>query len=170
MIEYTARQAFEELPGAVAQCRRLGLDEPSLLTLCLCTSYVYIGVAELGIPIHSLATLMLREDCPHDLEPSWLELQVYECARKCGAGIQMCQDGSQRRECVVEGDGMKGLRADECVGKFTTVVRARLIDAARPYGLLWKLLSNNPSGLRPDHRGKHVAFPAMFQTCILRRI
>jgi len=94
-----ARIAVERLPQVTDALRNLGLGEESVVTHQLCTTFVGVGVAELGLPIGPLAILMLRGDAS---SLSWLETRVLACAKRAGAHIWVEEQG-----------GIKELRVDD---------------------------------------------------------
>merc|ERR1712206_75388 len=73
--------------GTCTALRSIGLEEPSIITLMVCTRFIYIGVVELNVPLARLASLMLR-----DWEAeffSWLEDKVFECAPDAGCNCRV---------------------------------------------------------------------------------
>jgi len=78
--------AVEKLPRVISSLRHLGLSEECVVTHRVCTTLIGVGVAELGVAIGSVATLMVRED-PYEL--SWLEKNLLQVAQDTGIPIHV---------------------------------------------------------------------------------
>jgi hypothetical protein len=112
-----ARQA---VPQICKDLQRLGLDADSVLTFCICTSFVAIGIGELGLPIDSVANLMTRSSYS-DL--SWLERQVFEVTQYEGASVSV--------EKNARGDDILVLHSEPTSDTFAERVLAHLEEAFR---------------------------------------
>lgn len=97
-----AKVAFEKLEDICAKLKEIPLDDPSILTLRLCTLFVYIGVYELGLAIGSLASKLVREDYE---ALSWFEERVFKAAEKAGAKCVVREDDYGMKEIEVENRG-----------------------------------------------------------------
>jgi len=85
-----------------------GLEATAILTLRLCTLFVFVGVAELGLPCANLAHLMLRDEKTGFQELSWLENHILSAAVAAGFGCHVNKDDYGDKELVVDnhGDGL----------------------------------------------------------------
>lgn len=81
-----ARKAYEKLEDVCEKLKEIPLDQPSILTLRLCTLFVYIGVYELDLPIGLLASKLAREDYE---VLSWFEERVLKAAVEAGAKCEV---------------------------------------------------------------------------------
>lgn len=102
-----ARESFMRLEEVCKRLRALGLDTPCILTLQLCTLFVFVGVAELGLPIRKLSDLMLRDFDTDLQEFSWLEARVFECAKASEARCRQQVSDRGDKELVVENEGQE---------------------------------------------------------------
>eukprot|EP00439_Symbiodinium_sp_Y106_P003869 s718_g1.t1 len=68
-----ARAAHAKLALTCRMVAEAGLDPSAVVTLRLCTIFVYIGIVDMAIPIGKLAALMLRDDRADPQDLSWLE-------------------------------------------------------------------------------------------------
>jgi hypothetical protein len=119
-----AREAYESLPMISEQLRKIGLDEPSVITLRICTTFVYVGLHEFGLPIARLVELMVRS-CDEPEELSWLEDKVLKCANEAGALISVQKNVRGDKElCVL--DGGSGLQVAAFVSAFEDTLRQEL--------------------------------------------
>lgn len=84
-----ARAAHAKLALTCRMVAEAGLDPSAVVTLRLCTIFVYIGIVEMAIPIGKLAALMLRDDCADPQELSWLEERVLAAAKEHGGKLSI---------------------------------------------------------------------------------
>jgi hypothetical protein len=94
-----AEIAVQRLPRVIAALRDLGLSEECLMTHRVCTTLIGVGVAELGVAIGSVATLMVRED-PYEL--SWLEKNLLQVAQDTGIPIHVNTSARGEQELHVD--------------------------------------------------------------------
>jgi len=102
-----ARKAYQESGHTRKALEDLGLDEPSIITNAVCTLFVWVGVAVLGLPIGKLAVLMVRDVETGFAELSWLEQKVLACAQAAGAQCRKQMSDREEEELVVEGAGLE---------------------------------------------------------------
>lgn len=131
-----ARQAREKLQQTCEMVTDAGLDASGVVTLQLCTLFVFVGVAELGLPLGQLAALMLRDEETGLAELSWLEQRVLQAAQAAGegAGCRMQENQRGDQELVVEGSG-EGLEVATFLSALETTFREDLpkaVAAATP--------------------------------------
>jgi len=120
--------AAARLPEACEALRGIGLDSASIVTLRLCTLLVRVGIAELGMPCHTLAMLMLRDEDTGFAELSWLESKVLACAVPAGATCQLQVNDRGDQELAVEDDGA-GLDVEAFLTGLEEAFRADLKEA-----------------------------------------
>jgi len=84
-----ARAAHAKLALTCRMVAEAGLDPSAVVTLRLCTIFVYIGIVDMAIPIGKLAALMLRDDCADPQELSWLEERVLAAAKEHGGKLSV---------------------------------------------------------------------------------
>lgn len=120
-----AQMANAQLPKVCAELAKLGLDRHSILTLQICTSLVAVGVGTFGLPIASVAGLMVREDFS---ELCWLEEQVLEAARLADAKVSVQRNKRDDKVLVFEEKKSSDLEAfaSRIVERLETVFRAEL--------------------------------------------
>jgi len=123
------RQAYERLPDTCSMVRDVGLDEASIVTLRLCTLFVWVGVAELGLPCGRLTALMLRDEDTGFQELSWLEEKVLACASAAGAKCRMQVNDREDQELVLDDNG-DGLDVQALLSGLERVFRAEMREAA----------------------------------------
>lgn len=91
--------AVQRLPQVITALRDLGLSEETLVTHRVCATLIGVGVAELGLPIGSLAQLMVRQDYQ---ELSWLEKKLLQVAQDAGILIHVSTSERGEQELVVD--------------------------------------------------------------------
>mmetsp|Transcript_35923 Transcript_35923/g.95345 ORF Transcript_35923/g.95345 Transcript_35923/m.95345 type:complete len:499 (-) Transcript_35923:375-1871(-) len=91
--------AVQRLPQVITALRDLGLSEETLVTHRVCATLIGVGVAELGLPIGSLAQLMVRQDYQ---ELSWLEKKLLQVAQDAGILIHVSASERGVQELVVD--------------------------------------------------------------------
>jgi len=98
-----ADEAYRSLPMIMEELVKIGLDEQSAMTLRICTTLVYMGLCEFGLPIALLAQLTVRSfEAPQEL--SWLEDKVLKCAKFAGAAVSVQRNSRGDEElCVLDG-------------------------------------------------------------------
>lgn len=101
--------AVKTLPETVKALKSIDLEESSILTLQLCTTFLEIGVLSYNISLNMLAGLMLRDDLDGFKEPSWFELKLASAAVAAGVAchFELSEYEGQGRsvQCLVTDDG-----------------------------------------------------------------
>eukprot|EP00421_Protoceratium_reticulatum_P009461 CAMPEP_0168366054 /NCGR_PEP_ID=MMETSP0228-20121227/5031_1 /TAXON_ID=133427 /ORGANISM="Protoceratium reticulatum, Strain CCCM 535 (=CCMP 1889)" /LENGTH=389 /DNA_ID=CAMNT_0008378845 /DNA_START=1 /DNA_END=1170 /DNA_ORIENTATION=- len=128
-----ARVAYGHLPEICSMVHSVGLDAPSILTLRLCTLFVYVGVAELNLPCGHLAALMLRDEEKGFQDLSWLEQKVLTCAVAAGAKCRMQVNDRDDQELVLD-DGGDGLEEGSFLAGLEGTFRSELPAACEAVG------------------------------------
>jgi len=121
------RAALAKLPQTCKKLREAGLDESAVVTLRLCTSFVYIGVVEKGVPIGKLAALMLRDECADPQELSWLEVRVIRTAQANGAKLTV--QANHRGDPEVQVEDGESLQAETFLQDLDACFRSDLAEA-----------------------------------------
>lgn len=85
-----AKTAFDKLGVVCDHLKSVALEPGVIVTLQLCTLFVYIGVHELWLPVAKLAALMVR-DYEQISKLTWLETKVFHSAGRAGADIRVNQ-------------------------------------------------------------------------------
>jgi len=99
------RSSKEKLDQTCHMTSEIGLEASAVLTLRLCTLFVFVGVVELGLPVGKLAVLMLKEYN----ELTWLEARVLACAKEAGADcwMEVTDSGYEELEVKNQGEGLQ---------------------------------------------------------------
>merc|ERR1712187_730561 len=120
--------AYEQLPSTCEKLQDLGLELVSIVTLRLCTLFLKVGIADLGLPFRSLATLMQRSyDEPDEL--TWLQKQVQACAEAVGTPCRVETAPRGENELVVDSDAAQSLDIDTFLHELGAIFKAHLPDA-----------------------------------------
>jgi hypothetical protein len=122
-----ARIALRRLPQVIDALRELGVSRESLVTHQICTTFISVGVADLGLAIGPLAALMLRSD---ESEFSWFEQMVLSSAQRAGIAICVRVSDLGMQELFVE-DSEIGPQVDRFLEFFATHLRTELPQVVR---------------------------------------
>lgn len=123
-----AERARCQLPKVCAALAKLGIDRDSITTLRLCTVLVAVGVGTFGLPISSVARLMVREDYR---EFCWLETCVQDAAKEHGAELSVELTKRDDKVLVLKSRGHLDpeVFADRLLETLEEVFRAELAEA-----------------------------------------